>query len=69
MENTPLDTQTTPEPDVVTRPEEPSLPPLEWMQRNLFGGGQGSVWAVARSSALTIAVSYTHLTLPTILLV
>lgn len=54
METTQLDTQTTTESNVAARPEEPSLPPLEWMQRNLFGGGQGSIWAVARSSALTI---------------
>ncbi len=54
METTQLDTQTTAESNVAVRPEEPSLPPLEWMQRNLFGGGQGSIWAVARSSALTI---------------
>ena len=54
MESTPLDTQTTVESDVATRPEEASLPPLEWMQRNLFGGGQGSVGAVARSTSLTV---------------
>ena len=54
METTQLDTQTTAESNVAVRPEEPSLPPLEWMQRNLFGGGQGSIWAVARSSVLTI---------------
>ena len=40
METTQLDTQTTTESNVAVRPEEPSLPPLEWMQRNLFGGGQ-----------------------------
>ena len=54
METTQLDTQNSAESNVAVRPEEPSLPPLEWMQRNLFGGGQGSIWAVARSSALTI---------------
>lgn len=54
METTQLDTQTTTESNLAAHPEEPSLPPLEWMQRNLFGGGQGSIWAVARSSALTI---------------
>lgn len=36
------------------RPDEPSLPPFEWIGKNLLGTGQGSVWAIVRSTALTV---------------
>ncbi|MEM9518552.1 MAG: amino acid ABC transporter permease [Actinomycetota bacterium] len=35
------------------RPEEPSLPPVEWALKNLFGVGQGGVGAILRSSILS----------------
>ena len=40
------------------RPDEPSLPPLEWIGRNLFGTGQGSIAAVLRSTVLSVVVGF-----------
>ncbi len=40
--------------DKALRPDEPSLPVGEWMGKNLFGMGQGSPWAVVRSTLLTV---------------
>ena len=40
--------------EATTRPDEPSLPPLEWAGKNLFGTGQGSVWSVVKASLLTL---------------
>ncbi len=59
MESTQLDPQTqelldAAEAEVAVRPEEPSLPPFEWMGKNLFGAGQGSTVAVVRSTLLTL---------------
>lgn len=63
MENTQLDAAThdllaTADAEEAVRPEEPSLPPLEWAAKNLFGAGQGSIAAVVRSTALTIVFGF-----------
>jgi len=40
------------------RPDEPSLPLGQWMGKNLFGTGQGSIWAVLRSTFLTLLFAF-----------
>ncbi len=40
--------------ELAVRPDEPSLPPLEWAGKNLFGTGQGSIGAIVRGTFLTV---------------